>query len=194
LVKPQPDDPDAELVSGAAAGDLDAFEALVRRHQARIVSFVRTLTRNAADAEDVAQEVFVRAHRALGRFRGESHFRSWLYAIASNTTRSHHAARARRQQVWEDSGARDARGFDPVDPAPDIETTLGRREAIERALAALPEDWRMAVSLRDVHGLEYKEIADVMGIPMGTVESRIFRARQRLRHLLAQALGIENEE
>lgn len=184
MAKPLPDDPDADLVSAAAGGDLDAFEALVRRYEARIVTFVQALTGNAADAEDVAQEVFVRAHRALGRFRGDSLFRTWLYTIAGNAARSHYAARARRQPVWEDSGADATLAFDPPDPAPDVETTLGRRQAIERALAELPEDLRTAVLLRDVHGLEYKEIAEAMNIPMGTVESRIFRGRQRLRKAL----------
>lgn len=184
-----PDDPDGDLVPAAAAGDVDAFEALVRRYQARIISFARTLTGNTADAEDVAQEVFVRAHRALGRFRGDSLFRSWLYTIAVNATRSHLTARTRRQRVWEDSGADDAHAFDLADVAADPETSLGRREAIERALAGLPEDLRTAVTLRDVHGLEYREIADAVGIPMGTVESRIFRGRQRLRKALEPLLG-----
>jgi RNA polymerase sigma-70 factor (ECF subfamily) len=183
-----PDDPDADAVGAAAAGDLDAFESLVRRYQGRIVTFARTLTGNAADAEDVAQETFIRAHRAIGRFRGDSLFRTWLYTIAVNVARSHHASRARRQPVWEDSGADGARAFDPPDTAVDAETTLGQRQAIDRALAALPDDLRTAVTLRDVHGLEYKEIADALGVPIGTVESRIFRARQRLKKALAPLL------
>jgi RNA polymerase sigma-70 factor (ECF subfamily) len=179
------DDPDLDLVPAAAGGDLDAFEALVRRYQSRIIGLARSYTRNTADAEDLAQEVFVRLYRSLGQFRGESLFRTWLYRIALNLARSHHARRDRQQAVWGDSGAADGESFDPAAEAPTVEATLVRREAIERALAELPEDLREVVMLRDVHGLDYREIAQATGAPMGTVESRIFRARQRLRVALA---------
>jgi RNA polymerase sigma-70 factor (ECF subfamily) len=184
-----PDDPDVDLVPAAAGGDADAFEALVRRYQSRIIGLARSYTGNAADAEDLAQEVFVRVYRSLGRFRGESSFRTWLYKVALNVARSHHARRGRQQPVWGDSGADDRRPFDPPADGPDMEVSLVRRDAIERALADLPDDLREAVTLRDVHGLDYREIADATGAPMGTVESRIFRARQRLRRSLARLLG-----
>lgn len=183
-----PDDPDVDLVTAARGGDLDAFEALVRRHQSRIVGLARSFTGNAADADDLAQDVFVRVYRSLGQFRGESLFRTWLYRIALNVLRSHHARRGRQQPVWGDSGAGEGGVFDPPADAPTIEQTLLRREAIQRALAALPEDLREAVVLRDVHGLDYRDIAEATGAPMGTVESRIFRARQRLRTALAPLL------
>jgi RNA polymerase sigma-70 factor (ECF subfamily) len=172
-------------VKAAAEGDADAFEALVRRYQGRIIGFVRGLTGNAADAEDLAQEVFVRIYRSLGKFRGESTFKTWLYTVAVNVARSHHSRRTRQQPVWGDSGADETRPFDPPDASADVESTLVRREAIERALGDLPEELREAVTLRDVHGLEYRDIAEATGAPMGTVESRIFRARQRLRRALA---------
>jgi RNA polymerase sigma-70 factor (ECF subfamily) len=183
-----PDDPDATLVTAAAEGDADAFEALVRRYQARIISLARSQTGSAADAEDLAQEVFVRAYRSLRKFRGESTFKTWLYKIAINASRSHRSRQVRQQPVWGDSGADDATPFDPPDETPDAETSLVRRDAIERAMRALPDDLREAVTLRDVHGLDYREIADATGAPMGTVESRIFRARQRLRRALAPLL------
>jgi RNA polymerase sigma-70 factor, ECF subfamily len=180
-----PDDPDRDLVPAARDGDAEAFEALVRRYQSRIISLVRSYTRNAADAEDLAQDVFVRVYRSMRRFRGESLFRTWLYTIALNVVRSHHARRERQRPVWEDSGADDSRPFDPPADGPDFEVALVRREAIERALADLPQDLREAVTLRDVHGLDYRDIAEATAAPMGTVESRIFRARQRLRRALA---------
>jgi RNA polymerase sigma-70 factor (ECF subfamily) len=183
------DDPDAGLVTAAKDGDLDAFEALVRRHQSRVVGLARSFTGNAADADDLAQDVFVRVYRSLGQFRGESLFRTWLYRIALNVVRSHHARRGRQQPVWGDSGIGEGEAFDPPADAPTIEQTLVRREAIQRALAGLPEDLREAIVLRDVHGLDYRDIAEATGAPMGTVESRIFRARQRLRTALAPLLA-----
>ncbi len=169
----------------AAEGDADAFEALVRRYQSRIISLTRGYAGNSADAEDLAQEVFVRVFRSLRRFRGESLFRSWLYTIALNVVRSHHSRRGRQKPVWGDSGADDTKPFDTPGDSPDVEIALVRRDAIDRALATLPDDLREAVILRDLHGLEYREIADATGAPIGTVESRIFRARQRLRLALA---------
>lgn len=183
-----PDDPDAELVAAAGEGDGDAFEALVRRYQGRIIGLARGYTRNPADAEDLAQDVFVRLYRSLRRFRGDSLFRTWVYTVALNVIRSHHASRGRREPVWGDSGADAERAFDPPDGAPDAEITFARREAIERALRELPPDLREAVTLRDVHGLDYREIAEATGAPMGTVESRIFRGRQRLRAALTALL------
>ncbi len=172
----------------AAGGNADAFEALVRRYQTRIINLSRAYSGNAADAEDLAQGVFVRVYRSLDRFRGESLFRTWLYKIALNVARSHHARRARQQPVWGDSGADDTRPFDPPADGSDVEAALVRRDAIDRALAELPDDLREAVILRDVHGLDYRDIAEAIGAPMGTVESRIFRARQRLRRALAPLL------
>lgn len=183
-----PDDPDADLVAAAGEGDGDAFEALVRRYQGRIIGLARGYTRNPADAEDLAQDVFVRLYRSLRRFRGDSLFRTWVYTVALNVIRSHHASRGRREPVWGDSGADAERAFDPPDGAPDAEITFARREAIERALRELPPDLREAVMLRDVHGLDYREIAEATGAPMGTVESRIFRGRQRLRAALTALL------
>lgn len=173
----------------ALNGDAEAFESLVRRYERRIISLARNLTGNQADAEDLSQEVFVRVYRSLERFRGDSLFRTWLYTIAMNVVRSHRSSRVRRQGVWQDSGADENTAFDPPDPATGQETALGRRETIARGFEQLPPDLRMPVMLRDLHGLDYREIADALDIPLGTVESRIFRGRQRLRAALAPLLG-----
>ena len=179
-------DPDRAAVDGARAGDAGAFETLVLRYQARIVNYASALVRDTGAAEDVAQETFVRAWRGLGGFRGESSFRTWLYRIASNVARTH-ADRRGRQAFADrslDDGDERLQADDVPSGAPDAETALVTREAIDRALAELPEELRTALVLRDVEGLDYKEIAGVTGAPMGTVESRIFRARRRLRTLL----------
>jgi RNA polymerase sigma-70 factor (ECF subfamily) len=181
-------DPDRTLVEEAQAGSPDAFETLVRLYQVRIVNYVSAIVKDLGEAEDVAQETFVRAYRSLKRFRYESSFKTWLYTIATNTARTALERRGRRERVHDQS-------LDDADhpvssnhvPAegPDAETTLVTRDSIDRALATLSEELRIAVVLRDVDGLDYKEIAAVTGVPIGTVESRIFRARQRLRPLLS---------
>jgi RNA polymerase sigma-70 factor, ECF subfamily len=180
-------DPDRGLVEEAAGGSLEAFDGLVRRYQAQIVNLARAMTSSDADVEDLAQETFVRAWRAIATFRGQSTFKTWLYGIAINVIRTHRGRRARLRLVFWTA----PKGADPaVDPlerasADDgIESPLAMRDAIDRALATLPADMREAVVLRDVQGLDYREIADALGVPVGTVESRIFRARQRLRPLL----------
>ncbi len=180
-------DADRGLVDAAAAGDREAFDELVRRYQAQILNLVRALTGGDMDADDLAQEAFVRAWRGLRGFRGDSAFRTWLYGLTVNVVRTHYGRRKRlRRLFWTRSGEAENEA-DPVDRATadvSIETALVMRNAIDRALAALPADLREAVTLRDVQGLGYREIAGVLGVPIGTVESRIFRARQKLRPLL----------
>ena len=186
-------DPDRTLVDEATAGNLDAFETLVRRYQTRLVNFALAMVRDTGEAEDVAQETFIRAHRSLRRFRGESSFKTWLYTIATNTARTALERRGRRERVGHQSLDDDAQtvtaGSVPSGQ-PDAETTLVTRDAIDRALSTLPDDLRVAVVLRDVDGLDYKEIAKVTGAPIGTVESRIFRARQRLRTQLQPLMNV----
>jgi RNA polymerase sigma-70 factor (ECF subfamily) len=176
---------DERVVERAIAGSREAFDELVRRHRGQIYTLIRTLTGDDQDADDLTQETFVRAYKAIVRFRQESAFRTWLSRIAVNVVRTHVADRRRRQHAL----ARDAaHTVAEARVVSDVETTLSRRHAIVRALAVLPEDWRVALTLRDVQGFEYHEIAAVLNVPIGTIESRVFRARRRLRPLLRQWL------
>jgi RNA polymerase sigma-70 factor (ECF subfamily) len=177
-------DPDRALVEAAAAGSRDAFDELVRRHQAAMMTLVRVLMGGRGDAEDLAQEVFVRAWRSLRGFRGDSSFRTWLHRVAINVVRTSHAKQGRLRQLFATGQDEGEAPFDPPAAGEPIDAALARRQVIDRALASLPEELRVAVTLRDVQGLDYKEIAALLGVPIGTVESRIFRARQRLRPLL----------
>ncbi len=180
-------DADRDLVKAAAGGDRDAFDELVRRYQGQIVNLARAMTGGDADEDDMAQETFVRAWRSLPGFRGESAFRTWLYGIAMNVVRTHRGRRSKlRSLFW--SAAAEGEGV-PLEQVRDrdasVEQQIMMRDGIDRALKSLPGELREALVLRDVQGLEYREIADALGVPIGTVESRIFRARQRLRPLLA---------
>jgi RNA polymerase sigma-70 factor (ECF subfamily) len=154
-----------------------------------MLTLARMLTGGRADADDLAQDVFVRAWRNLGGFRGDSTFRTWLHRVAINVVRTSQAKQGRLRRVFVDraeSGAPLAEAANGEEP---IDATLARRQVIDRALSALPDELRLPVMLRDVQGLEYKEIAALLDIPIGTVESRIFRARQRLRPLLEPLIG-----
>lgn len=186
-------DAEQALVAAAQAGDSDAVTALVHRYQTRIYNFALAMTGNAADAEDLTQETFIRAFRGLRRFRGDSSFRNWLYRIAANAAHTLRGTRLRQAAVWEARVESDevaerhlAGGGESV------ERQAIRRQAIDRALAALPVELRTAVVLHDVEGLEYHEIAEAMDVPIGTVMSRIFRARRRLRPLLSEVRVRDN--
>ena len=160
---------------------------------------VRILTSGDADAEDLVQDTFVRAYRAVGQFRGDSTFRTWLHRIAVNVVRSHAARRSgrsdRRMLRYDRSVSPDTdRGDEEfeigqVAANEDLENAMVRRRMIDQALARLPPDMRLLITLRDVQGLEYREIASIMGLPIGTVESRIFRGRRRLRPMLEPLLA-----
>ena len=185
-------EPDQDLVQAAQEGDADAVDTLVRRYQVRMFNFSRALTGNDADAEDLAQETFMRAFRGLRRFRGESSFKNWLYSIAANVARTHRGRRARQAAVWDrrlEANDDDVSEQHLATDTEDVEKTTILRQALDRALSTLPADQRMPLVLHDVEGLEYKEIATVLAIPIGTVMSRIFRGRQRLRPLLRDLRG-----
>jgi len=175
-------DPDRELVEAAAGGSRDAFDELVRRHQVAIVALARALMSGRGDPEDAAQEVFVRAWKSVRSFRGDSTFRTWLHRVAINVVRTSQTRQGRLMKMF--TGFREDTPEPPSAEAP-VDQTLARRQAIERALGTLPDDLRIAVLLRDMQGLDYREIASLLAVPIGTVESRIFRARQRLKPLLA---------
>ena len=178
-------DADRGLVEAAAAGSRDAFDELVRRYQGQIVNLARALTAGSADAEDLAQEVFVRAWRNIAGFRSDSTFRTWLYRVALNVIHSHGRRLGRLRRFFAaPSGAGSGDPAERTRDRADLEGDLVRRDAIDRALGTLPGELRDAVTLRDIQGLDYQEIAEALQVPIGTVESRIFRARQRLRPLL----------
>ena len=145
------------------------------------------MTGGDADADDMAQEAFVRVWRSLPGFRGESAFRTWLYGIAMNVVRTHRGRRSKLRSLFWSAPAEGE--FGPLEHVRDrdagVEQKIMMRDGIDRALRSLPGELREALVLRDIQGLEYREIADALGVPIGTVESRIFRARQRLRPLLA---------
>jgi RNA polymerase sigma-70 factor, ECF subfamily len=148
-----------------------------------VYNLVRVLSAGDNEAEDLVQDVFVRAYRGIANFRGESTFRSWLYRISVNVVHNHHD-RCRHRHRPQDLPGKDPGSLDAIASSEDVEEDFVRRRSIDRALAALPAEMRLLVVLRDVHGLSYEEIAEAVRIPRGTVDSRLFRARQRLRPLL----------
>ncbi|MEY2681644.1 MAG: hypothetical protein RIQ66_205 [Pseudomonadota bacterium] len=191
---------DAELVLRVQQGDKRAFELLVVKYQRRVERLISRLIRDSAEVEDVAQEAFIKAYRALPQFRGESAFYTWLYRIAVNTAKNFLVSQGRRPRPLADAPAEeDGESFDAADVVEDINTpdaVLHSRQVAETvnvAIEALPPDLRTALTLREIEGLTYEEIAEAMDCPIGTVRSRIFRAREaiaeRLRPLLGTAEG-----
>ncbi len=178
-------DSDRPLVDAAAAGDRDAFDELVRRYRVQILSLARALLASSLDADDIAQEVFVRVWRSMRGFRGETTFKVWLHRVAVNLIYSQRRRLLRERRVFMSTQTdEDLSQAERAASTENLEAEVTLRLAIDRALAQIPIDLRTAVVLRDVQGLDYKEIAETLGIPIGTVESRIFRGRQRLRPLL----------
>jgi RNA polymerase sigma-70 factor (ECF subfamily) len=176
---------DEALIARVQRGEKAAFDVLVLRYQHRIVKLVGRYVRNPSDALDVAQEVFIKAYRALGNFRGESAFYTWLYRIAINTAKNHLAARGRRPKEVDLTGP-DGEPLAIDDLQADDETpekvmlVAEIKATILRTMAALPEDLRTAITLREIDGMSYEDIATAMDCPIGTVRSRIFRAREAL--------------
>jgi RNA polymerase sigma-70 factor (ECF subfamily) len=168
------------------AGDAPAFEELVMTYQHRVFGVALRMLGNRAEAEDVAQEAFVRAHRALGAFRGDAKLSTWLYAITSRLCLNRLASGERRR-AWQGEDA--LLRLSDAGPRPDA--ALERREletALGRAIAELPEDRRIVVVLRDIEGLSYEEIAQVLELELGTVRSRLHRARAELKEKLERFL------
>jgi len=183
-------DADRILVEHAAAGDAEAFNELVIRHRTRIYQLARVMTAGDADAEDLVQETFVRAFRTIKRFRHDSSFATWLHRIAVNVVKSYLQRRGRyRSRLQRGTTGSDEAPIDTVASREDLESDVARRLLIDRALASLPEDLRLLITLRDLQGLEYHEIATLTGLKIGTVASGVFRARRRIRPLLAPLLG-----
>jgi RNA polymerase sigma-70 factor (ECF subfamily) len=178
-------DTDQILVQRVKRGEKAAFDALVLRYQSRIVSLVSRFVRNPTDALDVTQEAFLKAYRALPGFRGESAFYTWMYRIAVNTAKNYLAAQVRRPQEM-DSADPDLEQYEMEIGAVEVDTpehlllTEEIQNTVVAAIKALPEDLRTAISLRELEGLSYEEIAVAMDCPVGTVRSRIFRAREAI--------------
>jgi RNA polymerase sigma-70 factor (ECF subfamily) len=184
---------DQALVQRVQAGEKRAFDLLVAKYQHKVTSLISRYVYDWSECQDVAQETFIRAYRALGNFRGDSQFYTWLYKIAVNTAKNHLVSMGRRPPT-DDIDAVDAVQYDGGSRLRDTDTPEHElmRQEMERTVAAtveaLPEELRMAITLREVEGLSYEEIAEAMDCPIGTVRSRIFRARdaidQKLRPLM----------
>ena len=176
---------DNKLVKRVQKGDKGAFDLLVLKYQHKIVNLVMRYVRDPELALDITQEAFIKAYRALPRFRGDSAFYTWMYRIAVNTAKNHLAAQ-RRRPMDVDLDLQDPEQYDLHAKLRETDTpeglTLGKelKETVERAIAALPEDLRTAIILRELEGMSYEEIAQTMECPVGTVRSRIFRARDAI--------------
>ncbi len=185
-------DGDDKLVKRAKKGDSRAFDLLVLKYQGRVAQLVSRYLNNAAEVEDVTQEAFIKAYRALPNFRGDSAFYTWLYRIAANAAKNHLVALGRRpssDMALDDSEVFDVLGRLKDHESPD-EVIMGQEleMLISRTIEELPVELRAALTLRELEGLSYEEIADVLECPIGTVRSRIFRAREAIDVKVAQQL------
>ena len=186
-------DSDRELVERVQRGEQRAFDLLMLKYQHRIAKLIARYVQDPAEVLDVAQEAFLKAYRAIPRFRGDSAFYTWMYRIAINTAKNHLAAQARRPR---DSGVdvSDAEQFDGVAELKESATPEGLalteeiQQTVAAAIEALPEDLRVAISLRELEGFSYEDIAQAMECPIGTVRSRIFRAREAINARLEPLL------
>lgn len=185
---------DQLLVDRAQAGDKQAFEQLFAKYQRKLARLLSRFVRDQAEVEDVAQEAFIKAYRALPAFRGESAFYTWLYRIGINTAKNYLVAQGRRAPTSTEFDVQDAESFEDAGQLRDIntpESLLQSKqvgETINAAMDALPEELRSAIVLREIDGLSYEEIADAMSCPIGTVRSRIFRAREAVAEKLRPLL------
>ncbi|WP_416307772.1 RNA polymerase sigma factor RpoE [Neptunicella sp. SCSIO 80796] len=176
---------DQQIVERVQQGDKNAFNLLVIKYQHKVTHLVSRYVRNSGDVADVAQEAFIKAYRALANFRGESAFYTWLYRIAVNTAKNYLVAQGRKPPV-SDVDAEEADYYDGSDAlkehaSPERKMMSDQMEAmVFDTLDKLPEDLRMAITLRELEGLSYEDIANVMDCPVGTVRSRIFRAREAI--------------
>lgn len=186
------EDLDIQLVERAQKGDQRAFELLVRKYQHKIIQLVSRLVGDG-DAPDVAQETFIKAYRALKGFQGNSQFYTWLYRIGINTAKNHLVSRHRRPSN-QDIDIQDAELYGHTEQLSDVDTpealllTAEIKQKVGETIAKLPPDLRQAITLRELEGLSYEEIAEMMDCPIGTVRSRIFRAREAVDLVLKPLL------
>jgi len=187
-------DIDQRLVERAQGGDKQAFDLLVSKYQRKLGRLLSRFIRDPGEVEDVAQEAFIKAYRALPSFRGDSAFYTWLYRIGINTAKNYLVAMGRRAPTTTEFDADEAESFGDGEQLRDIntpESVLASKEiaaTVQKAMEDLPDELRTAIELREIEGMSYEEIASIMNCPIGTVRSRIFRAREaiaaRLRPLI----------
>ncbi len=185
---------DQLLVERVQKGDKSAFDVLVKKYQHKIISLILRYVSDHAEAMDVAQEAFIKAYNALGRFRGDSAFYTWMYRIAINTAKNHLVAQGRRPPLSDvDASEAEQFGLDSrLKETDSPEHELLREEiqqTIHDAIEALPDDLKTAITLRELEGMSYEDIAQAMDCPIGTVRSRIFRAREAIDERLRPLLG-----
>ena len=184
---------DQALVERVQGGDKKAFDLLVLKYQQRIMKVLSRYVRDPSEVQDLAQEAFIKAYRALPNFRGDSAFYTWLYRIAINTAKNFVVAQGRRPPL-DDIEATEAEQYDGESAlkdyaSPERETLRDEiKETVFKAIDELPEDLKTAITLRELEGMSYEEIADAMDCPIGTVRSRIFRAREAIDHQLRPLL------
>lgn len=184
---------DAELVKRVQSGDTAAYDILVQKYQHKVVNLVGRFVSDHAECYDITQDAFIKAYRAIGNFRGDSQFYTWLYRIAANTAKNYLASRARKSpnytvDVDDAEHFEGESGLKEYANPENLLLTEEIKETVFAAIEALPDDLKSAITLREIEGLSYEEIAEVMDCPIGTVRSRIFRARdvidKELRPLL----------
>ena len=191
---------DQQLVERAQRGDKRAFELLVSKYQRKLGRLLSRFIRDPAEVEDVSQEAFIKAYRALPSFRGDSAFYTWLYRIGINTAKNYLVAMGRRAPTSTEFDAEEAEGFEDADQLRDINTpeslmmTRQIGDAVNESVAQLPQDLRTAITLREIEGMSYEDIAVIMNCPIGTVRSRIFRAREAISAKLRPLLDVNKDK
>jgi RNA polymerase sigma-70 factor, ECF subfamily len=186
---------DQQLVERAQRGDKKAFELLVVKYQRKLARLLSRFIRDAGEIEDVTQEAFIKAYRALPSFRGDSAFYTWLYRIGINTAKNYLVAMGRRAPTSTEFDSEDAETFEDGDQLRDVNTPEAEllskeiAQTVNDTMDQLPEELRTAITLREIEGLSYEDIAAFMNCPIGTVRSRIFRAREAIAEKLRPLLG-----
>jgi RNA polymerase sigma-70 factor (ECF subfamily) len=191
---------DRQLVARAQRGDKRAFELLVEKYQRKLGRLLARFIRDPAEVEDVTQEAFIKAYRALPGFRGDSAFYTWLYRIGINTAKNYLMALGRRAPTSTEVEAEDAEGFEDGEQLRDINTPesllLSKEiaQTVNATIDELPEELRTAIQLREIEGMSYEDIARIMDCPIGTVRSRIFRAREAIAERLRPLLDTRKDQ
>jgi RNA polymerase sigma-70 factor (ECF subfamily) len=191
---------DRQLVERAQRGDKQAFSLLVEKYQRKLARLLSRFIRDPAEVEDVTQEAFIKAYRALPAFRGDSAFYTWLYRIGINTAKNYLMAMGRRAPTSTEVEAEDAEGYDEGEQLRDINTPESLllsneiAETVNATIEKLPEELRKAIQMREIEGMSYEDIAQAMDCPIGTVRSRIFRAREAIAEQLRPLLGTSKDK